>query len=302
MKNLLLLTLLFTSHLFADSNEEKAIVVVIPSYKNSAWCSWNLNSVLEQDYTNFRVIYIDDNSPDKTADKVEILVKNHSRCKNSPINKIIFDDHHSKDILKVTEEFEAQVNQNSSFFSLIVNKNRSGALANLYRAIWSCLDEEIVVTLDGDDWFADLQVLKRLNKAYQTKNIWLTHGNMIEYPSGSNAWSEPIPPQIIAKNTFRSFKCPSHLRTFYAWLFKNIKLEDLLYNGEFFSMTWDMAMMYPMIEMCGDRHAFIAAPNYVYNMTNPINDNKVNAELQRTLDRYIREQSPYPKLGTNPSN
>jgi glycosyltransferase involved in cell wall biosynthesis len=297
MKNFLLLTLLSTSHLFSDPIEEKAMVVIIPSYKNSLWCNWNLISVLEQDYANFRVIYIDDNSPDKTADKVEELAKKHIRCKDSPINRVSFDDHHSKNILQVTEEFETQVNQIPAFFSLVANKNRAGALANLYRAIWSCSDKEIVVTLDGDDWFADLQVLKRLNKAYQSKNVWLTHGNLIEYPSGSNSWSEPIPSQIVVKNTFRSFRCPSHLRTFYAWLFKNIKLDDLLYNGDFFSMTWDMAMMYPMIEMCGDRHAFITAPNYVYNLSNPINDNKVNAELQRTLDRYIREQPPYQKLG-----
>jgi glycosyltransferase involved in cell wall biosynthesis len=292
MKNILLLVTLFASHLFSDPIQEKPIVVIIPSYKNSKWHTWNLNSVLKQDYKNFRVIYIDDNSPDKTAEKVETIV----RSKNIPINKLTFDDQGSKDIFQVTDQFQKAVNYNSSFFSLVVNKNRAGALANLYRGIWSCSNEEIVVTLDGDDWFADLQVLKRVNEAYQNNNVWLTHGTMIEYPSGSKVWSEPIPSKVIKKNAFRSFKCPSHLRTFYTWLFKSIKLEDLLYNGEFFSMTWDMAIMYPMVEMCGTRHAFISEPTYIYNMSNPINDNKVNAELQRTLDRYIRAQTPYERL------
>ena len=292
MKHFFFLTLLITPPLFSDPIEEKAMVVVIPSYKNSKWYTWNLASVLKQDYKNFRVIYIDDHSPDKTAEKVEEYV----RSKNIPINKLFFDDQRSNDILQVTDQFQKAVNQNPSFFSLVINKNRAGALANLYRGIWSCCDEEIVVTLDGDDWFADFQVLKRLNEAYQNDNIWLTHGTMIEYPSGSKGWSEPIPLKIIKKNAFRNFKCPSHLRTFYAWLFKRIKLEDLLYRGEFFSMTWDMAIMYPMVEMCGSRHAFISEPTYIYNMSNPINDNKVNAELQRTLDRYIRAQTPYERL------
>ena len=48
---------------------------------------------------------------------------------------------------------------------------------------------------------------------------------------------------------------PTHLRTFYAWLFKKINLEDLLLDGEFFKMTGDQAILYPMIEMAGERHA-----------------------------------------------
>ncbi len=294
MRTLLFLSILLSSPVFSDPIEEKPMVVVIPSYKNSKWCAWNVKSVLKQEYSNFRVIYIDDNSPDRTAARVEEIVAKHR--KDLPFKKIIFDDQHSNDILEVTDQFQKTVNQSPAFFTLVVNKNRAGALANLYRSIWSCSDEEIVVTLDGDDWFSDLQVLTRLNQAYHDKNVWLTHGKMIEYPSGSQGWSEPIPPKVIAKNAFRGFKCPSHLRTFYSWLFKKIELNDLLYEGSFFSMTWDMAMMYPMVEMCGSRHAFISEPNYIYNMSNPINDNKVNAELQRKLDRYIRSLPPYKKL------
>jgi len=293
IQGILFLSILLSSLLFSDPMEEKAMVVVIPSYNNSKWCSWNVSSVLGQEYSNFRVIYIDDSSFDQTANKVEALVRKH---KGISINKITFDDQKSKDILKITAQFEQMINQNPAFFSLIINKNRAGALANFYRSISSCLDEEIIVVLDGDDWFPDFQILKKLNEVYQNTNIWLSHGSMIEYPSGSNTWSEPIPPSVIAKNTFRNFKCPTHLRTFYAWLFKKIRLDDLLYNGEFFSMTHDMATMYPMIEMCGERHAFISTPTYVYNMSNPINDNKVNAELQRTLDRYIRQKKPYENL------
>ena len=89
---------------------------------------------------------------------------------------------------------------------------------------------------------------------------------------------------------------PSHLRTFYAWIFKKIALEDLLYEGKFFTMTGDMAIMLPILEMAGERHLFISEPIYIYNMTNPINHGKVNAELQRALDRYIRSMPPYQRL------
>jgi hypothetical protein len=42
-------------------------------------------------------------------------------------------------------------------------------------------------------------------------------------------------------------------------LFKKIKKEDLLYEGEFVLMSWDIAMMFPMLEMESKGHiAFIS--------------------------------------------
>lgn len=296
MKKFILLGLLFTSGLFSLPLEEKPMVVVIPSYKNRKWCSSNVSSVLSQRYSNFRVIYVDDASPDGTADKVESVVLRFAKRKQFSFNRVAFDDQTSKALIEVTKQFDKEVNADKAFFTLVANKNRAGALANLYRSIWSCEDEEIVITLDGDDWFSDPDVLSRLNQTYSSKEVWLTHGTMIEYPSGSKSWCEPVPTEVISSNKFRSFKCPSHLRTFYSWLFKQIRLEDLVYEGDFFTMTWDMAMMYPMVEMCAERHEFVSTPNYVYNMVNPINDNKVNAELQRHLDKLIRGMPPYKRL------
>ena len=296
MKKLIILGLLFTSSLFSASLEEKAIVVIIPSYNNQRWCNWNVRSVLTQDYKNFRVIYVDDCSRDSTSNRVANIATKYGKHPKRSFSRIYFDDQNSKDLLNASSLFQKQVNQSHAFFKLVTNKNRVGALANLYRAIWSCSDDEIVVTLDGDDWFSDTRVLQRLNEAYSSGEVWLAHGGMVEYPSGSNLWCEAIQPEVIENNTFRSFKCPSHLRTFYAGLFKKIKLEDLTYEGDFFSMTWDMAMMYPMIEMCRERHAFISSPTYIYNMINPINDNKIDAELQRMLDEHIRGMEPYQRL------
>ncbi len=277
-------------------SEEKPMVVIVPSYNNTRWCQKNVRSILKQNYKNFRIIYIDDHSSDNTTLLVKKTVLSWFDNDGSYLQEVAFDDLKTTNIAEATELFAEEIHKSPAFFTLIANKNRAGALANLYRAILSCADEEIIITLDGDDWFTDPLVLQRLNEAYSTDTVWLTHGCMIEYPSGKLGWSEPIPSHIIQTNSFRKFKCPSHLRTFYAWLFKKIRLEDLLYEGKFFSMTWDMAMMYPMIEMCGERHAFLTKPNYVYNMKNPINDNKVNTELQRKLDRLIRENTPYTRL------
>lgn len=242
----------------------KPIVVLTTSYNNQKWALKNVDSILQQDYENYRVVYVDDASTDGTADLVEKGVQEHPK--------------------KVP-------------FTLIRNSERKGALANIYYAIHDhCRNEEIVVSLDGDDWFYDNQVLKKIDAIYSSSDVWLTHGAMIEYPNNGTGWSIPIPEEIVQANAFRQYRCPSHLRTFYAWLFKKIKLEDLQYEGQFFKMTWDQAIMFPMCEMAGKRHYFIKELTYVYNMANPINDNKVDPQLQNNLEAIIRAMPPYQCL------
>ena len=88
----------------------------------------------------------------------------------------------------------------------------------------------------------------------------------------------------------------SHLRTFYAALFKKIKLEDLLYEGEFFPMASDLAMMFPMLEMSGNHAHFIKEVLYLYNRSNPLNDHKVDLKLQNACALYARKLPPYKRL------
>ncbi|MBS0627113.1 MAG: glycosyltransferase family 2 protein, partial [Verrucomicrobia bacterium] len=268
---------------------EKPIVIIIPSYNNEGWYNSNLNSVLSQSYSNYRIIYINDCSSDKTGEYVELMVKKFT----DDYQVVDFEESADGSILASSEIFTAAVNKKKCFFTLVNNIKRQGALANLYRAIYSCLDDEIMVLVDGDDWLLNYNVLKGINELYRSENVWLTHGQFIEYPKGGTGWNLKITKDVVRKNKFRQYRAPSHLRTFYSWLFKRIKLSDLLYNGDFFPMTWDMAIMIPMIEMAAERHAYSPTLNYVYNMSNPINDDKVNAKLQNDLDAYIRAMPPY---------
>ena len=239
--------------------------VVVPSYKNAEWYQKNLDSIFSQTYTNYRVIYVDDCSSDETGNLVEDYIKDHNL--------------HDK-------------------VTLIKNTVRKGALANIYYAIHSCNDNEIIVTLDGDDWFAHEEVLAKLAHIYQNSNVWLTYGQYT-HPWGGMGCCRPINQHIIELNAYRTqASVASHLRTFYAWLFKQIKLEDLLFEGAFFPMTWDWAMMYPMLEMSGGRFKFISEVLYIYNTDNPINDSKVDCKFQEYLGIVIQQKSRYKKLDT----
>jgi hypothetical protein len=181
---------------------------------------------------------------------------------------------------------------------LIRNPVRVGALEHIYCTIHTCDDDEIVVLLDGDDWFAHNGVLNKVNEIYTNPSCWMTYGNYRSWPDSTIGYSRKIPADVVETNGFRDYEwCASHLRTFYAWLFKLIRIDDLLGpSGSFYSMAWDQAIMFPMLEMSGDRAKFISDVLYVYNAANPISDWKVDRQFQRTLENVIRTQKRYDRL------
>lgn len=247
-----------------NSNYEKDIIIVTASYKNKEWYVRNLDSIFAQKYTNYHLIYVDDCSPDGTGDLVERYIKENGFTE------------------KVT---------------LIKNTVRKKALANLYTAIHMCDDTAIIVTLDGDDWFAHDQVLVRINQIYSDPNVWLTYGQFKWWPSGQTGFVCLVPRKVIDENSIRKWSpTPSHLRTFYAGLFKKIRKEDLLYEGEFLAVTYDLAIMFPMIEMAGNHCKFIPEILMEYNIANPINDGKVALDLQAKMDHYLRALPVYKSL------
>lgn len=244
---------------------EKPFVFVIPSYNNAEWCEKNLRSVFEQNYDNYRVIYIDDSSTDGT----DVKVKNF--------------------ILENKKEEKVQ---------FLHNEKNLGAMANLFQAVHSCKNDEIVVVLDGDDWLAHENVLSKLNEVYADSSVWMTYGSYVEYLSyAKGSCARPIPEGVIRKNSIRKYKwTTSHLRTFYASLFKKVKLKDFLYEGQFLESTCDMASMFPMLEMAGRHARFVKDVLYVYNRANSLNDDKVRFNKQVALEKHIRTLAAYAPI------
>ncbi len=266
MKLLHFFAYLLGSLAFIQIHAEKFFVIVVPSYNNEQWVERNLTSILTQDYLSFHVVYIDDCSSDTTFERVTETIKRHN----------------AQD--KVT---------------LISNSTRRGAMANFYNAIHACPDEVIIVNVDGDDWLADSNVLKYLNRVYADSDVWMTFGQFLFDRHNTIGFCKPFSDDIIRANRFRQSpgKLPiSHLRTYYAWIFKQIKLKDVLYEGDFYPMTCDKAIMAPIIEMCGRRHKCIEKVLYIYNEFNPINDHQVDKSLQHFLCDYILARAPYQPL------
>jgi hypothetical protein len=72
-----------------------------------------------------------------------------------------------------------------------------------------------------------------------------------------------------------------------------------MYEGKFFIMAWDLAIMFPMLEMSGEKFKCIDEILYIYNDDNPLNDFKVNLQLQLNLDKFIRSKEKYNRIFSN---
>ena len=235
--------------------------IIIPLYNCEKYIKQCIENIQWQTYDNFQCIVVDDISTDNSL---------------SIIMKTIGSDIR---------------------FRVIANTEKKFALQNIYEGILESKpnNEDIIITVDGDDWLADDTVLEKLNTVYSKSQCWLTYGSYMEYPSGQKGkFSVQIPDYIIENNLFRENQwMSSHLRTFKYHLWKQIKVEDMLDSeGKFYKSAWDLAFMFPMLEMAGHRSKYISDILYVYRQ-HEFNDHQVNHLLQLQYEREIRGKQKY---------
>ena len=169
--------------------------VFIPSYnnvKNDRYIH-NLNSILRQKYSNYRILYIDDASPDNTA--------------------------------KFVEEYVSKLNLPEGKFTLIRNEKNLKALENIYYASHNfCKDHELFMIMDGDDYLIGDYVFQSYNLHFQKEDLWHVYSNFMFSSHPAPGFSHPIDHIILATRQYR--KNPggvTHKYVFYNKLFRMIK-------------------------------------------------------------------------------
>lgn len=235
----------------ANSSRTKKFVIIVSAYNNQKYYNYNLNSIFSQTYNNFRVIYIDNNSEDQSF----LLVKKYIKDNN----------------------LSAKIN-------LIKNDKKEEAIYNYYKAIKTCDDHEIIICLDGSNWFANDLVLELYNNIHQDNNIWLTYAKFNNWPKNIISETTAYPNQIIENSRFRSYKYLANQgQSFYAWLAKKVMRNDLIKND-----LENKSLIIPMLEMAGQNHKFI----------DQITIQKNNL-INKSLENKLEIKNKYKKINTS---
>ncbi len=247
----------------------KKFEIVIPSYNNAEWAERNLMSVCFQNYPRdkYHITYINDASTDGTG--------------------------------KIVADFIARYGL-EKHVTLINNPVRKRQLENRYRAFHNIPDDTIIAECDGDDFYADDNVLAELNAIYQNPKMWLLYGIVHRvFPGNKISKAEPFSDDEIMYHAYRDFlnKPTWPVRSYYAWLFKQIKLKDLLYEGKFYPVLTDPAYMIPMLEMAGEHFQYLRKIMYIRNRGNPLAAIKTwDKEFRKKVYDYLSSQEPYDTI------
>lgn len=155
--------------------------------------------------------------------------------------------------------------------------------------------DDILVTLDGDDWFPDENVLSRVFSYYFYSNILMSFGQFGIFTGNDKPLKKGFTRKPIFDNLRNEPWTTSHLRTFKAKVFNSINEDDLKSpNGNYWEVTGDMAIIYPMLEMVGENYVhFTDDLNLIYNCETPFNDFKVNQNRQIAYEQMIRRKPKY---------
>lgn len=247
----------------------KKIVILTAAYNVSKWIDLYVSILKHQTYKNFEVYFIDDASTDNTFSRVTELTKDDSR------------------------------------FNVFKNKINVGSpLANIIKGfdLAQPHDDDIIINLDGDDWLSSVFTLDYINQFYQANNCWMTYGSYQIYPSGDIGGhsSYSFPPQVIKENSYKRFPfITSHLRTYKSWLFKKINRNDLIdpTTNKVYSQASDLALMFPMLEMSGEKAMKIDAILYNLNRENELSEATLDLSKQKETELRIRSsQKVYDRL------
>lgn len=234
------------------------------------WIEKHIASVSSQTFSNFSHVVIDAKSDDQTA-----ALAQHA-LDRAP--------YHSR---------------------LLVNVERQPSLENCWWTWKGLPDEEIIVWLDGDDWFAQDRALEVLALAYAAPSEpWLTYGQFM-FSDGEVGFAGPYPPGANVR--FMDWRA-THLKTFRAGLVKKLaRVSDVIPSclvqpsGALVSLATDKAIMWPLLEMAGSRYTCIYQVLCVYNMRASCTA-RMASGLQEELAEVerLRMLPPYQPLPKRP--
>jgi glycosyltransferase involved in cell wall biosynthesis len=272
------------------------IKVIVPFYNPGKFLDRCVNSLLTQDYDNYEVLFVDDCSTDGSFAKIPAV-----KYKTDDEGNVLKDENDEPIVESMHPMLKKTKCQNILAWR---SGERVTALPNLHNGIMRFATEpdDIVVILDGDDWLFNRTALSYINDFYnKNPECWMMYGSS-KWTNGAKCCAREYTEEDFKDLRKAPFKV-SHIRTFRSGLYKKIAEQDENFEcmknpqGQWYEMTYDVAMFLPMLEMAGKEHVFYnETPLYVYNRENPISDDKVNQQLQWDIHAEILRKKPFDKI------
>jgi glycosyltransferase involved in cell wall biosynthesis len=238
------------------------MVILTGFYNAEQYIERSIGSIMGQVYKDFTCYITHDLSTDNSVNLIKEMINGDNRF-------ILIDDN------------EKKLYQAGNFDKVIRNNPNIS-------------DNELLIEVDGDDYLPDSKVFSRINDLYTDDNIWIANGSF-RYHNGPIGFASK---QTNFDNLRNTNFTASHIRTWRAFLWRNIREEDLKdENGNYWQWSGDLCFMFPMLEMAGEEHyRFMTDINYVYNAENPINEHKVDMSMVNNHASRIRNKTPYKRL------
>ena len=237
--------------------------IAIPSYNAEKYIGSCISSIKQQSFENFEVVIVSDSSTDSTIEKAYEEIENDSR------------------------------------FRVISSDKNLGPLSSIILATQELNPnpEDIIVNIDGDDALYLRTALEIVMSTYDRTACLMTYGSFktqsghILNPNVGKRYSQ----SIINKNLYRKSEwLASHLRTYKYHLWKCINDDDLRdSSGKYWRVSGDLAIMFPMLEMAGNRQEAISDLIYFYRNNINTNEHRVHRKEQTEAAKTIRGLKPY---------
>ena len=228
-----------------ELKKEYSFCFIVCSYNNEINITKNLESIMCQTHTNWRCIYINDASTDKTDELFHEIIRKHN----------------------VKDKF-----------TYIKNEIQMKQSYCKYIAYQLLNDFEIVCLLDGDDWLYHENVLNTIQSYYMKNDIKILTSNYAILYEGNLTpafWNhdKSIYSEIDKQyNTIRYVEnwLFRHLKTGLSILFKSISKEYLMMDNEWLDRCTDCAEMFCVAEYANSSILQVPDVLYTYNKDNSL--------------------------------
>ena len=236
-------------------------VFLTPAFNCEDDIKKTLFSMVSQSYDNWRAIFIDDVSEDKTGET----------------------------ILDVSNRLGL-----GSRVQVVRREEKYGETRNTLTEIENIEDDEIVCRLDGGDWLTENDTLYYLDEVYRKYNpgvLWTKH-RWAFTPTNISGPMNLSEKQTVYEHPWVS----SHLKTFRADKLKRVPKRNFLdENGNWIMIACDQTVFLPMMHMCIENkeplvHMPLVCYHYSIDLHKPNLYHNQRSYNQRDMAIWVRER------------